>query len=584
MWYVIIGVVILWAFFRYKKKKKNSDPSMSVSIQVDNSSWEEAKEQKAESLSQLKKTFQPEPNNDAALLQAESTLHEFHENHGQSPLKIAKLVQKLELPDDIEKKEVILRKELSKYYKNRKHLKSKSIAIQIAFEHTKLLLQHPHVEWGKFTGLQKLQANWKSEEYFNSLLVLMCAFKSTFSNSSNAEKLSSDIARMFELWNSQNIARQTHSLLLEAYERAISNSDKHFMILNVIEHLERCYKFNPKYRDELIRWCHKDTEIYEGFLKEFHGDYLFTVEQRLEFVHIPSSKHEKISKINFDQVRALKNYTAPRLNSYDVLEEIYTQEADSEKLQWLKSIGLRIGYIGEEITQEKKRDIENLDLKAITHTIEVPKSGQKGKLAFLNSNGQPCSTEDAFKDDAEKKGWNVMRAEVSFWQAMFCLSFWEEIFDGMGTPIQGDDIPYDLFQGELFYLVRKQSIDLKYKNLKQHSLVDFINNQIGNADGAWTRLVFDGDQDMIAYSKTDIVQKFLKRVNSETFAEIVYRIAQNLNENRSGLPDFVIWNNDKLVMVEVKRVREQIRPSQILWLTWMAQEGIPNEIVRVSGT
>jgi len=97
-------------------------------------------------------------------------------------------------------------------------------------------------------------------------------------------------------------------------------------------------------------------------------------------------------------------------------------------------------------------------------------------------------------------------------------------------------------------------------------------------------LVYNGDQDLLAYSKSDIVQDFLKRVSSETFAKVVYRIAQNPNENRSGVSDFVIWNDRELRMVEVKKVREKVSKSQILWLSWMTGENIPVEIVRVKGT
>ncbi len=73
----------------------------------------------------------------------------------------------------------------------------------------------------------------------------MTAFKSTFSNSSNSEKLSSDIERMFELWNSQNIARESFEAQVKAYNTAQTASDKHFIILSIIEYLDRRYKFNP---------------------------------------------------------------------------------------------------------------------------------------------------------------------------------------------------------------------------------------------------------------------------------------------------------------------------------------------------
>jgi CO dehydrogenase/acetyl-CoA synthase alpha subunit len=88
---------------------------------------------------------------------------------------------------------------------------------------------------------------------------------------------------------------------------------------------------------------------------------------------------------------------------------------------------------------------------------------------------------------------------------------------------------------------------------------------------------------MIAYSKSKIVQDFLRRVDPKMFAKIVYRIAQNLNEHRAGVPDFVIWNEQEIKMIEVKKVREQVRKSQKAWLAWMLDENIQAEIVRVKG-
>ncbi len=580
MEYVIIGAFIFWAFYYYKQKK--NDSPILVSVDFYNREMEEIKKQRLESLAALKKSFQSASNNDLALAQASETLVSFHNNHDQSPKDISSLVKDLGLPDDLIQREVALRKEINKYYKKRSDYKSKSMAIQLAFEHVKLQLQNPDNEWKNFDGLQKLQSNWKSEEYFNGILILMIAYKNTFAASSNYKKLTSDIERMFKLWNSQNIAFQTYQDQLKSYEAAQSYSDKHFIILSIINYLERRYKFNPKHKGELIKWCLKDVELYENFLKEFHEHKLFSLDQTMEFYNNPALKKKKINAINFEQVKNLKDYMVPRLNSYDVLARIYTDDENEERMRWLQGIGYHIGYINDtSITPVKK---ESFDYKTITREIEVYKSGQNGKLGFLNSKKDPCSAEEAFKDYTEQEGWCVMRAEVSFWQAMFCLSFWDEIFEGMGSPYKGRDIPRDLFQGKIFYLSRKQAIDRRYKQIKKHSsLFAFINEQIESAEGTWTRLLYNGNQDMLAYSKSSIVQEFIGRISHEIFAKIVYRIAQNPSENRSGVPDFVIWNDQECIMLEIKKLREQIKESQKLWLSWMVNENIPVEIVRIKG-
>lgn len=137
------------------------------------------------------------------------------------------------------------------------------------------------------------------------------------------------------------------------------------------------------------------------------------------------------------------------------------------------------------------------------------------------------------------------------------------------------------FKGEKFYFNRKQLIDIRYEQLTTINLQEFINQQIVKAEASWTRLIYNGDQDMLAYAKSDIVQEFLQKISPKVYAKIVYRIAQNPNENRSGVSDFVIWNSNELRMVEVKKIRESIRDSQKNWLSWMVNEGIHAEIVRV---
>lgn len=565
-----------------RREMKTSGAALTVSMRVDDSGWEEAKKQKSDSLKALKKSFKPAPDTETALTDASVTLSAFHENHGQPLGEIETSVKSLNLPDHLTTREAALRKEINRFYKQRVDLKSKAIAIQLSYEHAQLQLLNPEHEWKNFAGLQKLQSNWKAEEYFSGLLVLMTTFKNAFPNSPNVKKLSADIERMFALWNSQNIAQESFKSQMKSYNTAQSSSDKHFIISSIIGYLDRRYKFNPSYKDKLVSWCLKDVELYESFLKSFHEHELFSIEQQVAFFDNPGLKEKSLQAINFKQVKNLKSYMVPRLNSYDVLRGIYEIDGNAKQLQWLQRIGSRIGYIDDVILTPQEEKL-SFDHKAITRQIEVPKSGQKGKLAFLNSKGKPCSTEAAFKDHAEQQGWRVMRAEVSFWQAMFCLSFWDEIFEGMGPPSKRQDIPHDLFRGEDFYLNRQQAIDNRHDQIKSSNLPDFINQKIKMSEGAWTRLMFNGNEDMLAYAKSDIVQEFAKKIDPETYAKIVYRIAQNPSENRSGLSDFVIWNDEELRMVEVKKVREQIRESQVSWLSWMVGENVLAEIVRVKG-
>ena len=134
----------------------------------------------------------------------------------------------------------------------------------------------------------------------------------------------------------------------------------------------------------------------------------------------------------------------------------------------LKKIGSEIRYGDYEIDDllEETNTSEIAQAKESassfpTEIIEVQRSGQKGKLSFRDSSGKACGTEEAALDYFHVQGFKTLRGEVRFWQAMFGLSFWEEIFEGTGTPNSLNDIPMDLFSGAQFYEARKARIDEK---------------------------------------------------------------------------------------------------------------------------
>ena len=224
------------------------------------------------------------------------------------------------------------------------------------------------------------------------------------------------------------------------------------------------------------------------------------------------------------------------------------------------------------------------DIKQITTTISAPLSREKGKLYFLCAPGQKCSTEEAVRDYYQNKGYKVMRGEVFFWQGMFALAFYDEIFAINKYPY--NDIPTDMFS-QNFYTNRKESIDKKYEYLKKANLSEFINKQLKAHEKTNTRLLTDASIDKsancIEFFKTPVVQEFLTKIKPEMFAKIVYRIAQNPSWNRAGTPDFVVWNNKEMIFVEVKREKEILRDRQITWLEFLIKNKIPSSVTRVKG-
>ena len=327
---------------------------------------------------------------------------------------------------------------------------------------------------------------------------------------------------------------------------------------------------------QLVALCEQDVALYKTFLAQF---------TRLDG-----------KRISFAKAVQSKDYFCPGCHRWTRCGISTKRSATSENCAVFRRSPEEIRYgsyeddseiddaIGGAEPPELDAPVESAATAVPTEVIEVRRSGQKGKSAFLDRRGQPCGTEEAALDYLAGQGFNTLRGEVRFWQAMFGLVFWEEIFDGTGTPNAMNDIPHDLFSGQSFYEVRKARIDQKATLVARSNVAPFVSAQLRRHGDTWTRIVFDGRD----FSYRDVlnsaqVSQFLSAIQPPVFAKIVHRIASNPTENRAGLPDYLAWKDGTVVFVEVKGIREKIRDTQEAWLHWMVAEGIPVKVLRVKG-
>lgn len=222
-----------------------------------------------------------------------------------------------------------------------------------------------------------------------------------------------------------------------------------------------------------------------------------------------------------------------------------------------------------------------------TIKINAVATGEKGKNFFYCDGTQKCSTEDFVKEYYKKQGYNVMRGEVSVWQGFYALAFFDEIYCKHNFDFDGD-LPRHFFENDYLYLSRKKMFDGKFNYLLNADISEFINSQLDKYAVTSSRLLHDAKIenyiDCTDYFYSDVVQEFLKRIDNKTFAQIVYKIAQNPNQNRAGIPDYVVWNDKELIFIEVKRKNENLREKQIEWAEFLIKNNIPYKVVRVIST
>lgn len=222
----------------------------------------------------------------------------------------------------------------------------------------------------------------------------------------------------------------------------------------------------------------------------------------------------------------------------------------------------------------------------VNHTIIInaPITGEVGKTYFYCQNGNKCSTEQVVREYYKNKGYSVMRGEYVFWQGMFTLTFYDEIFSIYKYDY--NDIPTDMFS-KCFYENRKTGIENKAKLIKKTDLKQFINSQISKNEPFNTRLLYpteiEGYKNPVEYFKSPIVQEFLERVDKRVFAKVVYRIAKYPAGTFRGNPDYIVWNKKEMIFVEVKREKEKLSEDQIEWGEFLIKNSIPYKVIRVNG-
>ena len=218
-----------------------------------------------------------------------------------------------------------------------------------------------------------------------------------------------------------------------------------------------------------------------------------------------------------------------------------------------------------------------------TITITAPKTGELGKNYFYCTNGEKCSTEQVVREYYKNKGYQVMRAEYSFWKGIFVLAFLDELYP-QTLNTKSESKLFDIENKN----VTSEELNQKLNLIKKSNIQNFTNTQIAkHKQGSYIRWLDEWEieeyKNPIEYFKSPIVQEFLAKIDSKTFCKILQHTINDYDRNPVGTPDYIVWNNKKMIFVEVKRKNETLKPEQIEWGEFLIKNKIPYKVLRVEG-
>ncbi|MEM1451854.1 MAG: VRR-NUC domain-containing protein [Planctomycetota bacterium] len=181
------------------------------------------------------------------------------------------------------------------------------------------------------------------------------------------------------------------------------------------------------------------------------------------------------------------------------------------------------------------------------------------------------------------RGCSSIFAENHLWTTLWVLLYWDEIFARLpGSyepllskefPVQGNDIPQDLFRGG-FFESHRDLYEARRAALERADLIKALRGGRKRSRGRWTRLLEDSDR-----HDDRTLERVLTALPGGSLLPILDRLWSDYGEHRRGLPDLLVLDPSP-TLIEVKSPKERLSEEQAAWLRYLAQDcGIPTEVL-----
>ncbi|MCW3491536.1 CFI-box-CTERM domain-containing protein [Dethiobacter alkaliphilus] len=227
----------------------------------------------------------------------------------------------------------------------------------------------------------------------------------------------------------------------------------------------------------------------------------------------------------------------------------------------------------------------------------------KGKAKYL-VNGKELSAEQAAAHYYAENGYSSIWSENNYWWMLMGLLFWEVIFakvygavqvsvGGTLVTLSPDEneynklfeqtvklngMPSDFFTAD-FYKRRESLIKNRIRELSSKDLEQTIITAHKKYYGLNFRMIENWERFSV-----DELTVVAKRLQAEKIFAILERILIDVSENRSGLPDLLVYNNETLFMSEVKGEKDKLTDKQMAWHDFLQSIGLTVQLCFINHT
>ncbi len=208
--------------------------------------------------------------------------------------------------------------------------------------------------------------------------------------------------------------------------------------------------------------------------------------------------------------------------------------------------------------------------------------------AKLRQDSYNLAIDEIHKDQVEKgvkqyyqnQGLQVYRTENRLFNALFGLTFWQELFEHAdnATATEFDRRPKVVKQNtiyqELGELIEQRLLIFEHRAKAIAHITKMATVYFGQPNG-----MFRWHPKML-----QIVTEFLQHAPAQTLVAHLRAMAKNFSGLNDGYPDLLLINQQKIRFVEVKAPGDAIRANQFVTMNALQQVGFDVQLCRVQWT
>ena len=186
--------------------------------------------------------------------------------------------------------------------------------------------------------------------------------------------------------------------------------------------------------------------------------------------------------------------------------------------------------------------------------------------------------EEVACDWFEHQGFEAYYVENSLLPGLFGLAFWDIIFapvkSAFFNPFQRG--PADMFSPEFYdrrrELIESRLLELGDRERLRNLIFTHFDEKypMANHFVHWSMLT------------RELLERFLSVISINSLLSVFKRLLADPRNNRSGFPDFVVFQNGGYRLVEVKGPGDRLQKNQLRWLRHFSSVGIPAEVAHLS--